>query len=170
MLSRDEIMSQTQKASLVLIVSVLAVAALVGLSFGYVTPDLNEKMIRFTEADIYFSGTDADIVIFYDTDSLVGSYVLLFGSHDLEDDVLSLVSPLGTPENIDFRRNQATVRISGISSEKNGFYLHDSCRLGETVEKLVLIYPDGREKVILNASETPDTFYEDETVLLSDSV
>lgn len=153
-------MTPTSKAVTVLILSVLAAAALVGLSSGYVSARFSDESVHITEAVIRFSGTDAAIDITYEAALPVELYAIVFGSRNLEGDIRATVEPLGKIDGVVIRHGQAAATVKGISEERGTYYLHDGRELGKTIDRLVLIYPDGRERLVLNTSKTPDTFYE----------
>ena len=153
-------MTPTSKAVTVLILSVLAAAVLVGLSSGYVSARFSDESVHITEAVIRFSGTDASIDITYEAPLPVELYAIVFGSRNLEGDIRAAVEPLGEIDGIIIRHGRAAAVVKDISEERGAYYLHDGRELGKTVDRLILIYPDGRERLIPDTSKTPDTFYE----------
>ncbi|WP_129582648.1 hypothetical protein [Methanolobus psychrotolerans] len=81
------------------------------------------------------------------------------GAYNLEPAIGDLFWDFDDMEVLDIGKDNAVVFVKDVSRKNDEYYLHDSHELGDTVDILTIVYPDGSSRTILDASETPDTFY-----------
>ena len=128
---------------------------------GYAASTEGQYM-HFKEMTVEFDGADAEVVLYYDLDMFSRVYVFLLGSYNLKPALENVLSDFEDVEVKKIGNKHAVLFVKGISRQNSEYYLHDSHKLGATVDVLTLVYPDGSSRRVPYATSTPYTFYGNE--------
>jgi len=147
-------MKKSVLAVLVILV-ILFIAALLPLRNG--TPE--RRSFEITSASINFDKNDATITVNYEFPKLMKLYILLLGSKSIEPKI-NATFPDFEYNIIKMNQNQAILRVTKISRYDHGYYLHDSRKLGTSINTVYIYTPDSpRPKIYSNINSTPNIFY-----------
>lgn len=119
----------------------------------------NPQYIHYKQMTMRFSETNATATISFKLDTFAQAYTLLMGSHNLDGEIKNMFSDFGDVTISEIGKDYAILSISNVSRLSDGYYLHDSKKLGSSVDLLILIYPTGASKQIRNAESTSNIFY-----------
>ncbi len=112
-----------------------------------------------TSLTINFDKTDAVFTANYDLGAMPRMYVLLFGGKSIEPKVKAVFSNFDY-EIIKMDQDKAILRVKNVSRLEKGFYLHDSRKLGSSVNTMLIYTPDSPQtREYSNMNSTPNTFY-----------
>lgn len=143
------------KKSVLILFMVLLFASILQLSDGTTA----SRPFEITSLTINFDKTDAVFTVNYDLGKLPKMYVLLFGSKSIEPKIKSVFSNFDY-EIIKIDQDKAILSVKNVSRLEKGFYLHDSRRLGASVNTIIVYTPDSpHTKEYSNLNSTPNTFY-----------
>ncbi len=138
----------------ILILFIMLLVSLFPLSLGD-----QGRPLDITSLAINFNKTDAIFTVNYDLGSVPRMYVLLFGSKSIEPKVQAVFSNFDY-EMIKMDQDKAILMVKNVSRLEKGFYLHDSRKLGENVDTLIINTPDSLQtREYSNMNSTPNTFY-----------
>jgi hypothetical protein len=140
-----------------ILIAFLLVITTISLPVTATTEDT--EYIHYKQMTMKFSGTNATITIYFKLDAFAEAYTLLMGSHNLEGDIRNMFSDFGEVTISEIGKNYAILSVSNVSNFSDGYYLHDSRKLGSRVDLLILVYPSGATKQIVNAESTSNIFY-----------
>lgn len=138
----------------IILILFMVLLSLLPLSHGY-----QSRPLEITSLVINFDKTDAVFTVNYDLGNIPRLYVLLIGSKSIEPRVKAVFSNFDY-EIIKMDQDKAILRVKNVSRLEKDFYLHDSHKLGESINTMIIYTPDSpqaREYSNLNA--TPNTFY-----------
>lgn len=133
---------------------ILVLASILPLSEG--TPD---RPIEITALTINFDKTDAIFTVNYDLGTLPKMYILLLGGKSIEPKIKDVFS------NFDFDimridQNKAVLRVRNVSRLEKGYYLHDSRKLGTSINTIIVYTPDSEHPTeYFGMNSTPNKFY-----------
>lgn len=146
------------KASKILIFFIiLSIILIAGATFQYTfTPQTN---FHAGQMEIRFIDENAVAKVDYEVDFFTQGYLFLFGSRHLKPQIDNLLFDFEEYQIQSIRGTSATIEIFNISRSSDSVFLHDKRELGYEVDKLILLYPDGKTLTFNNATETPNTFY-----------
>ncbi|MCZ7356265.1 MAG: hypothetical protein O8C66_11230 [Candidatus Methanoperedens sp.] len=117
------------------------------------------RSLEITSLTIKFDKTDATFTVNYDMGDLPKLYILLFGSKTLEPNMRSVFSNFDY-EIVKMDQNKAILKVENISRYEKGYYLHDSRKLGERINTLIIYTPDSpRTHEFSSIDSTPNIFY-----------
>ncbi|MDO9099017.1 MAG: hypothetical protein Q7U60_12975 [Candidatus Methanoperedens sp.] len=112
-----------------------------------------------TSLTINFDKTDAVFTVNYDLGKLPKMYVLIFGSKSIEPRIKAIF-PDFDYEIVKMDQDKTILRIKNVSRLEKGYYLHDSRRLGTSINTLIIYTPDStRPTEYFNTNSTPNKFY-----------
>ncbi len=112
-----------------------------------------------TSLIINFDKTDATFTVNYDLGKIPKMYILLFGSKSIEPRIKA-VFPNFDYDILKMDQDKTILRVKNISRLEKGFYLHDSRRLGASINTIIVYTPDSsRTREYSNLNSTPNTFY-----------
>jgi hypothetical protein len=119
------------------------------------------RPFEITSLAINFDKTDANanFTVNYDLGRIPRMYILLFGSKSIEPRVKAVFS------NFDYEikkmdQDKAILRVTNVSRLEKGFYLHDSRKLGSSIDTIIVYTPDSpRTREYYNMNSTPNIFY-----------
>jgi hypothetical protein len=118
-----------------------------------------KRSLDITSLTITFDRTDAIFTANYDLDTFPRMYILLFGSKNIEPKINSIFSNFNY-QIIKMDQDKAILRVKDISRVIPGYYLHDSRKIGSTIDKIYIYTPDSPfPKEYSNRNSTPNTFY-----------
>lgn len=138
-----------------IIIIVLVFASLLPLSGGTSAG----RPFEITSLTINFDKTDALFTVSYDLGKLPKMYVLLFGSKSIEPKIKALF-PDFDYEIVKMDQDKTILRIKNVSRLEKGYYLHDSRRLGASINTIIVYTPDSpRPTEYSNLNSTPNKFY-----------
>ncbi|MDY0267097.1 MAG: hypothetical protein RBQ94_05575 [Methanimicrococcus sp.] len=136
---------------------ILSTMLVAGATFQYAfTPQAN---FHVTQMEILFMDENAVARVDYTVDFFTQGYLFLFGSRNLNPQINELLFDFEEYQIQSIRGTSATVELFNISRPSDSVFLHDKRELGYEVDKLILLYPDGKTLTFNNATETPNTFY-----------
>ena len=115
--------------------------------------------IHITRMEMHFSGENAMTEIDYEVGFLTEIYLLFFGSRNLNPYISQLLYDFEEYQIISVRGTTATIELLNVANYTGGYYLHNSRSLGMPVDRLILVYPDGKALTFENATETQSIFY-----------
>lgn len=112
-----------------------------------------------TSLVINFDKKDAVFTVNYDLGRIPRMYILMFGSKSIEPRIKAVFSNFDY-EIIKMDQDKAILRVNNVSRLEKGFYLHDSRRLGASINAIIVYTPDSpRTSEYSNLNSTPNTFY-----------
>lgn len=140
--------------SLIIIISVLIILSIV-ITDGR---EREKRQLPITSLDIKFDKTDAIFTIHYEYDRLSKMYLLMLGSKTLEPNIKGVFSNFDY-DIIKIDADKAILKVNNISRlNKEGYYLHDSHKFGETID-VVNISDSFGTRTYFNINSTPYYFY-----------
>ncbi len=117
------------------------------------------RPLEITSLIIDFDKTDANFTVNYDLGKLPKMYILLFGSKSIEPRIKA-VFPSFDYEIIKMDQDKTKLRVKNISRLDKGYYLHDSRKLGASINTIIVYTPDSpRPTEYSNLDSTPNKFY-----------
>ena len=117
------------------------------------------RSLDITSLTITFDGTDAIFTANYDLGTFPKLYILLLGSKNIEPKINSIFSNFNY-QIIKMDQDKVILRVKNISRVIPGYYLHDSKKIGSTIDKIYIYTPDSPlPKEYSNRNSTPDIFY-----------
>ncbi len=117
------------------------------------------RPLEITSLIIDFDKTDATFTVNYDLGKLPKMYILLFGSKSIEPRIKA-VFPSFDYEIIKMDQDKTILRVKNISRLDKGYYLHDSRKLGASINTIIVYTPDSpRPTEYSNLDSTPNKFY-----------
>ncbi|MGP8336874.1 MAG: hypothetical protein ACT6FC_01375 [Methanosarcinaceae archaeon] len=119
----------------------------------------NEEYIQIDRMVMTFEKTDARVDISYSLDPFVKIYVFLLGSRNLEPTFEQMFYNFDGVKVVEIGQDHAVVTLNNVSRKSGDYYLHDSHKLGATVNELTFVFPDGSKKELENTRNTQNTFY-----------
>ncbi len=138
----------------ILILSIMVMVSLFPLSQGD-----QGRPFDITSLSINFYKTDAVFTVNYDLGAMPRMYILLLGSKSIEPRIKAVFSNFDY-EIIKMDQDKAILRVKNVSRPEKGFYLHDSRKLGESVNTMLINTPDSPQtREYSNMNSTPNTFY-----------
>ncbi len=143
------------KNSIVAIFIVLFLASILPLSEG----TSSNHTLEIKSLTIYFDKTNATFIVNYDMGTIPKMYILLFGSKSIEPTINDIFSNFDY-DIVKMNEDQTILKVKNISRLENGYYLHDSRKLGTSINSIFVSTPDSpRIKEYSNLNATPNTFY-----------
>jgi hypothetical protein len=134
---------------------VLLFASILQLSDGTTA----SSPFEITSLAINFDKADAVFTVNYDLGKLPKMYVLLFGSKSIEPKIKAIFSNFDY-EIIKIDQDKAILKVKNVSRLEKDFYLHDSRKLGASINTIIVYTPDSpRTREYSNLNSTPNTFY-----------
>lgn len=143
------------KKSVLAILVILFIAALLPLTNG--TPE--RRSFEITSASINFDKNDATITVNYEFPKLMKLYILLLGSKSIEPKI-NATFPDFKYDIVKMNQKKAILKATNVSRYDNGYYLHESRKLGTNINAVYIYTPDSpRPKLYSNIDSTPNIFY-----------
>ncbi|MGB3908439.1 MAG: hypothetical protein WBL02_08430 [Methanomethylovorans sp.] len=139
------------------LIALIFVMSLVSLPVAATTED--PQYVHYKRMTMKFSGNNATVSLSFELDAFVQAYTLLMGSYNLEGDIRKMFYDFDEVTVSEIGKDYAVLRIGNVSHSSNGYYLHDSRKLGSNVSVLIMVYPSGATKQKSNAKETLNIFY-----------
>lgn len=138
----------------------LLVIVLILVSIIPFTQGIPEKhSMDITSLTINFDRKDAIFTANYDLGTFPKLYILLFGSKNIKPKIDSIFSNFSY-QIIKMDQDKAILKVKDISRVIPGYYLHDSRKIGSTVDKIYIYTPDSTfPKEYFNRNSTPNIFY-----------
>jgi hypothetical protein len=129
------------------------------ISFPATAAIEDSQYIHYKQMAMKFSGNDAVVTLSFELDTFAQAYTLLMGSHNLDGEIRNMFYDFEEITVSEIGKDYAIVKVGNVSRLSDGYYLHDSRKLGSSVDLLLLIYPSGASKQISNAKSTSNIFY-----------
>ncbi len=143
------------KKSIILIFIVLFFVSILPMSEGTQA----DHAFEISSLTINFDKTDATFIVNYDLGKIPKMYLLLFGSKSIEPKIRNIFSNFDY-DIVKMNQEKTILNVKNISRLEKGFYLHDSRKLGDRINTIIVSTPDSpRTKEYSNLNSTPDTFY-----------
>lgn len=150
-----EYMVSPMKKSIMVIFIVLVFASILPMSGGTSA----NHTFEITSLIINFDKTDATFIVNYDLGKIPKMYILLFGSKSIEPKIRNIF-PDFEYDIVKMNQDKTILNVKNISRLEKGFYLHDSRKLGTSINSIIVSTPDSpRAKEYNNLNATPNTFY-----------
>jgi hypothetical protein len=132
---------------------------LIFVSLPFTQGTAEKPSLDITSLTITFDRTDAIFTANYDLGTFPKMYILLFGSKNIEPKINSIFSNFNY-QIIKMDQDKVILKVKDISRVIPGYYLHDSRKIGSTIDKIYIYTPDAPfPKEYSNRNSTPDTFY-----------
>lgn len=125
------------KKSVLILFMVLLFASILQLSDGTTA----SRPFEITSLAVNFDKADAVFTVNYDLGKIPKMYILLFGSKSIEPRIKA-VFPDFDYEILKMDQDNTILRVKNVSRLEKGFYLHDSRRLGASINTIVVYTPD----------------------------
>lgn len=119
----------------------------------------DNEYIHYNKMMMQFSDTNATVTLYFQMNIFAQIYVLFMGSHNLNNDIKKVFNQFDEVQINKIGKDYAVIHISNITTLQNGYYLHDSKKLGAIIDELSIIYPSGLTKESNNVNVTPNIFY-----------
>ena len=143
------------KNSIMVIFIVLFLASILPISEGTSA----NHTLEITSLTINFDKTNATFIVNYDLGKIPKMYILLFGSKSIEPKINDIFSNFNY-DIVKMNQDQTILNVKNISRLENGYYLHDSRKLGTSIRSIIVSTHDSpRIKEFSNLNATPNTFY-----------
>jgi hypothetical protein len=143
------------KKSIMLVFIVLFFASILPISEGTSA----NHTFEITSLTINFDKTNATFIVNYDLGQIPKMYILLFGSKSIEPKIREIFSNFDY-DIVKMNQDETILKVKSISRQEKGFYLHDSHKLGASINSIIIFTPDSpRAKEYSNLNSTPNTFY-----------
>lgn len=143
------------KKSIMVIFIVLVFASILPMSEGTSA----NHTFEITSLTINFDKTNATFLVKYDLGKIPKMYILLFGSKSIEPKIRNIFSNFDY-DIVKMNQDETILNVKNISRLEKGFYLHDSRKLGASINSIIIFTPDSpRTKEYTNLNSTPNTFY-----------
>lgn len=150
------------KSTAVITIAIIISAVLLAVELS---PAMNMEQFReggyihLEKVEVKFDGPDANVDIQYQLSPFARVYMFLFGSRYLESKIEEIFFDFEESTVQRIEGTQATIRINNISRQSDGWFLHNSQKLGLQTDTLTLVDPDGNRTDYDRISVIPDTFY-----------
>ncbi len=125
------------KKSIMVIFIILVFASILPISEG--TPA--NRAFEITSLTINFDKTDATFIVNYDLGKIPKMYILLFGSKNIEPKIRNIFSNFDY-DIVKMNQDKTILNVKNISRLEKGFYLHDSRRLGASINTIIVYTTD----------------------------
>ena len=143
------------KKSVLAVLVILFIAALLTLTNG--GPE--RRSFEITSVSINFDKNDATITVNYEFPKLMKLYILLLGSKSIEPKI-NATFPDFKYDIVKMNQKKAILKATNVSRYDNGYYLHESRKLGTNINAVYIYTPDSpRPKLYSNIDSTPNIFY-----------
>lgn len=127
------------KKSIIVIFLVLFFASILPISEGTSA----NHTFEITSLTINFDKTNATFTVNYDLGQIPKMYILLFGSKSLEPKIREFFSNFGY-DIVKMNQDETILNVKNISRLENGYYLHDSRKLGGSINTIIVYTPDSQ--------------------------
>jgi len=146
-----------------LLISTGLILTLIILASGQASAE-PPRYLHVTTVTMELNGTNATFTVDYELDIVAKFYVLFLGSGSIEPVIQELFINFDDVKVISTMENHALVTAANVSyqdpAQQNNYYFHDSHQLGTTVDTLILVFPKGTRRTLLDVSATPNIFFE----------
>lgn len=119
------------------------------------------RLVSITSLTIKFYGTDAEFTINYDLGTMPKMYILLMGGKSIEPRIKEVFSNFDyTIIKMDHQKTILHVKNISRFEKNSNYYLHDSVKLGATMNRMVIYIPgEERPSEYFGLNATKNTFY-----------
>ncbi len=101
---------------------------------------------------------NATFEVNYTLEMFTKLYVIALGCKHIEPELVSLLGDFNNVTTVRADPDSASLMARDAGKYNSGYYLFESRPLGERVDKLTVVYPDGRPKTFYNVTSTPNVF------------
>jgi hypothetical protein len=117
------------------------------------------RPLDITTLTIKFDKTDAEFTINYDLGTMPKMYILLLGGKSIQPRIKEVFSNFDY-EILKIDQEKALLKVKNISRIEKGYYLHNSVKLGATINTIIIYIPgDPQPTEYFGLNETKNTFY-----------
>ena len=117
------------------------------------------RTLDITTLTIKFDKTDAEFIVNYDLGTMPKMYILLLGGKSIQPRIKEVFSNFDY-EVLKMDQEKAILKVKNISRNEKGYYLHDSVKLGSTINTMIVYIPgDPHPTEYFGLNATKDTFY-----------
>lgn len=132
--------------------------ALIAIIASSVFPCVCENYFYVKDINMRLDNSNATFEVNYTLEMFTKLYVIALGCKHIEPDLISLLGDFDNVTTVRADPDSASLMARGAGKYNSGYYLFESRPLGERVDKLTVIYPDGRPKIFYNVTATPNVF------------
>lgn len=133
-------------------------ALFIALMASTLCPVLCENYFYVKDMNMRLNNSNATFEVNYTLEMFTKFYVIALGCKYIEPDLTSLLGSFNNLTTIRADPDSAALMAEGAGKYNSGYYLFESKPLGKKVDKLTVIYPEGRPKTFYNMTSTPNVF------------
>ncbi|MFB3766323.1 MAG: hypothetical protein ACE14P_13890 [Methanotrichaceae archaeon] len=138
--------------------SLLAAAVFIVIVAFTICPAMGENYFYVKDMNMRLDEGNAIFEINYTLEMFTKFYVIALGCKYIEPDLISVLGYFNNVSTIRADPDSAAMIASGAGKYNSGYYLFESRPLGIKVDKLTVVYPEGRPKTFYNVTSTPNVF------------
>lgn len=138
--------------------SLLAATAFIAIIALTISPAMCENYFYVKDINMRLDEGNAIFEINYTLETFTKFYVIALGCKYIEPDLISVLGNFHNVTTISANPDSASLMASGAGEYNSGYYLFESRPLGIKVDKLTVVYPEGRPKTFYNMTSTPNVF------------
>ena len=135
----------------------VAAAFTVLLAFT-ICPVMGENYFYVKDMNMRLNESNATFEVNYSLETFTKFYVIALGCKYIEPDLISLLGNFNNLITIRADPDSASLTAIGAGKYNSGYYLFESRPLGEKVDKLTVVYPEGGARTFYNMTSTPNVF------------
>ena len=138
---------------------ILILIFLIFFVFVAITDGRGDRQLSITSLSIKFDKADATFIIDYQFDKLTNLYFFMFGTQNIVPKIEDLFFDFDY-KIVKVDNKEAILMVKNISRLNNGYYLHDSRKLGDTIDTVYISDSSSTEiKEYHDINATPYHFY-----------
>ena len=132
--------------------------AFIALLAFTICPVMGENYFYVKDMNMQLNDGNATFEVNYTLETFTKFYVIALGCKYIEPDLISLLGNFNNLTTIRADPDSASLTAIGAGKYNSGYYLFESRPLGERVDKLTVVYPEGRPRTFYNMTSTPNVF------------
>lgn len=133
-------------------------AAFIAIVALTICPVMGENYFYVKDINMRLDEGNATFEVNYTLEMFTRFYVIALGCKYIEPDLMSLLGNFDNLKTVRADPDSASIMSSGAGKYNSGFYLFESKPFGIRVDKLTVVYPEGRPKTFYNITSTPNVF------------
>lgn len=144
--------------------AVLMVSLLCTMPIVSAAETQGSRYIHINSVMMTFDGADANITVEYRIDGLFAKlYILLIGSHAIRQKLEDVFVDFSNVRATDVSWNKANITANDVMTYDDGIYHIHAFDLGQNVDRLHIIFPDGYEVRLENINATRPIIHKNNT-------
>jgi hypothetical protein len=138
--------------------SPLAATATIAIIAFAICTAMGENYFYVKDVNMRLNEGNATFEINYTLELFTKLYVIALGCKYIEPDLISILGNYNNVTTIKADPDSASLMAKGAGKYNSGYYLFESRPLGTRVDRLTVVYPEGRPKTFYNMTSTPNVF------------